>query len=349
MLAWMSRNANSSAPCSSYRRATSTGSPASRRLTKFTPLTTRPFATSRQGMMRLARPMAYCRAEFIPPRCKAWRSGRRNSALRLRRMGRPSRMNSALLALCRLERRLEIERAFVERAAGDRTGDAFALVAGELLDVLQAVDAAAGDDGNLQLAGELDGGLDVDAGQHAVAADVGVDDRFDAVILELLGQIENVVTAHLGPAVGRNLAFARVQADDDVSRERVAGVVQESGILHRRGPDDHVGNAVVEIALDGVEVADSAAKLHGDLFADHADDLADRELVLGLPRERAVEIDDVQTLCAQLKPVLRHRRRILREYGCRLHFALLQAHAMTVLDVDRGNDLHGGGRATGCR
>src|SRR5437870_4003905 len=47
-----------------------------------------------------------------------------------------------LLALCRLERRLEIERAFVERAAGDRTGDAFALVAGEFLDVLQAVDAA---------------------------------------------------------------------------------------------------------------------------------------------------------------------------------------------------------------
>ena len=41
-LARMSRNASSSAPCSSYRRATSTGSPASRRLTKLTPLTTRP-------------------------------------------------------------------------------------------------------------------------------------------------------------------------------------------------------------------------------------------------------------------------------------------------------------------
>jgi hypothetical protein len=32
---------------------------------------------------------------------------------------------------------------------------------------------------------ELDGGVDVDAGQHAVAADVGVDDRLDAVVLEL--------------------------------------------------------------------------------------------------------------------------------------------------------------------
>src|SRR5580765_4374844 len=50
----MSRNASSSAPCESYRRATSTGSPASRRLTKLTPLTTRPPVTSRQGMMRLA-------------------------------------------------------------------------------------------------------------------------------------------------------------------------------------------------------------------------------------------------------------------------------------------------------
>src|SRR5213593_3007642 len=207
-----------------------------------------------------------------------------NSALRLRRMGRPGRMNSALLALRRLERRLEIERAFVERAAGDRAGDAFALVAGEFLDVFQAVDAAAGDDGNLQLAGELDGGLDVDAGQHAVAADVGVDDRFDTVILELLGQIEDVVTAHLRPAVGRNLAFARVEADDDVARERVARVVQEPGILHRCGADDHEGDAVVEIAFYRVEVANAATELDRYLLADHADDLADRQLVLRFAR-----------------------------------------------------------------
>src|SRR5438270_11354746 len=48
----MSRKQSSSAPAASYAIALSTGSPASRRLTKLTPLTTRPSFTSRQGMTR---------------------------------------------------------------------------------------------------------------------------------------------------------------------------------------------------------------------------------------------------------------------------------------------------------
>src|SRR3954447_13303315 len=50
----MSRKINSSALCWLYRSASSTGSPASRRLTKLIPFTTRPAVTSRQGMIRLA-------------------------------------------------------------------------------------------------------------------------------------------------------------------------------------------------------------------------------------------------------------------------------------------------------
>src|SRR5205809_241929 len=50
----MSRKTSSSAPCVSYASAASTGSPASRRSTKRTPLTTRPSFTSRQGITRLA-------------------------------------------------------------------------------------------------------------------------------------------------------------------------------------------------------------------------------------------------------------------------------------------------------
>ena len=48
----ISRKQSSSAPALSYSIACSTGSPASRRSTKLTPLTTRPSFTSRQGMMR---------------------------------------------------------------------------------------------------------------------------------------------------------------------------------------------------------------------------------------------------------------------------------------------------------
>src|SRR5258706_429973 len=52
----MSRKVISSAPAASYLRAISTGSPASRSSTNFTPFTTRPAWTSRHGMMRLASP-----------------------------------------------------------------------------------------------------------------------------------------------------------------------------------------------------------------------------------------------------------------------------------------------------
>src|SRR5690242_21776467 len=49
----MSRKHNSSAPAASYAIAASTGSPASLKLTKLMPLTTRPSFTSRQGMTRI--------------------------------------------------------------------------------------------------------------------------------------------------------------------------------------------------------------------------------------------------------------------------------------------------------
>ena len=66
---------------------------------------------------------------------------------------------------------------------------------------------------------QLDGGLDVDAGEHAVAADVGVDHAFDAVVLELLRQVDDLVAGELAPAVGGDLAVLGVQADDDVAAE----------------------------------------------------------------------------------------------------------------------------------
>jgi hypothetical protein len=50
----MSRNVSSSAPSASYLAASSTGSPASRRFRKLTPLTTRPPSTSRHGITRTA-------------------------------------------------------------------------------------------------------------------------------------------------------------------------------------------------------------------------------------------------------------------------------------------------------
>src|SRR5271163_3761164 len=204
--------------------------------------------------------------------------------------------SASLAALRRLKRRLEVERAFVERAAGNSAADPLALITGKLLDVLKAVDPPAGDDRDLQLARELDRRLDVDASKHAVAADVGVHNCFDAVILELFRQIENIVSAHLRPAVGSDFALSGIQADDDVAGKRVASVVQEAGILHRGSADDDVADAVVEISLDGVQIPDPAAQLDRDFLTDDAHHLADRQLVFWLSGERPVQVDQVQTL-----------------------------------------------------
>ena len=63
----------------------------------------------------------------------------------------------------------------------------------------------------------------------------------------------------------------------------------------------------------------------------------------GTPATAPFRSTMMQALGALLEPVLRHRRGIFREHRGRVHLALLQADAMPVLDVDRGNDLHGGG------
>jgi hypothetical protein len=100
--------------------------------------------------------------------------------------------------------------------------------------------------------------------EHAVAANVGVDDGFDAVVLKLLAQVDDIVAGELAPAVGGDFAVARIQADDDVAAKRGAGVLQETGVFDRGGADDDVAQAGIQVTLDGVQITDTAAQLHID-------------------------------------------------------------------------------------
>ena len=211
----------------------------------------------------------------------------------------------------------------------------------------QAAQAAGGEHRNGQRLRQLDGGLEVDAGQHAVAADVGVDHGLDAVVLELLGQVDHLVAGELAPAVGGHLAVLGVEPDDHVAAECAAGVFQEARALDRGGADDHVAQAVVEIALDGVEVAQAAAELHRDLVADLAHDRLDRRLVDRLAGEGAVQVDQVQPARAGVEPAARHRGRVVAERGDGLHVALFEAHALAVFEVDRRDQQHGW-NSSGC-
>src|SRR6185437_13112191 len=87
-------------------RACATGSPASTRSTKLMPLTTRPSRTSRQGMTRIF----------------------------------------SIGSAYRRERNFEIDAAVVERAAEDRARDAIAFMRFERRDIVQAGNAARGND-----------------------------------------------------------------------------------------------------------------------------------------------------------------------------------------------------------
>ena len=130
------------------------------------------------------------------------------------------------------------------------------------------------------------------------------------------------MAGELAPAVGGDLAVLGIQADDDVAAEGAAGVFQEARVLDRGGADDHVAQAVVEIALDGVEVADAAAELHRDLVADLAQDGLDRGLVTRLAGKGAVQVDQMQPARAGFEPAPRHRGGVFAENGglrpCRL-------------------------------
>src|ERR1700674_4389009 len=71
----MARKTSSSAPCSEYDRAMATGSPWSRSSRKWVPLTTRPPATSRQGMIRLSN-MPYSKASELDEIFEQFQAGR---------------------------------------------------------------------------------------------------------------------------------------------------------------------------------------------------------------------------------------------------------------------------------
>src|SRR5690606_15579133 len=115
-----------------------------------------------------------------------------------------------------------------------------------------------------------------------------------------------------------------------------------AGVLDGGGADDHVAQPAVDVLLDGVEVADAASELHRDVVTHGLEDGAHRGEVLRLAGEGAVQVDEVQAPGAALQPGPRHRGGVLAEGGRLVHVALLQAYAVAVFQVDRGNQEHGG-------
>ena len=77
-----------------------------------------------------------------------------------------------------------------------------------------------------------------------------------------------------------------------------------------------------------------------DLVADLGQDRLDGGLVLGLAGEGAIEVDHVQSAGPLFDPVPGGGPGIFGEHGGSVHFALFKAHAVTILEVNSGNQQH---------
>src|SRR3569623_830905 len=271
--------------------------------TNFTPLTTRPLSTSRQGMMRLARPMLLSELirEFL-------------------RLG-------------------EIEAAFIQRATDHRAHHALACHFAQFADVVQTAHAAGGDHRHGDGARQRHGGVDVDAAHHAVAVNVGIHDGLHAFALEALGDVNDVMVGQLRPAIDRHFAVAGVEPRHEVAGKFRAGVTDEVRHVHRIGAEDHVIYAHRQIELDGLVVADPAADLDGHVGM-RLGAAADGVGIDGFAGEGAVETDDVQPAGARRHPAGGHRHRVVGKHRVVLHAPLAQAHAFTVFEIYGGYQQH---------
>src|SRR5690606_4104028 len=178
-------------------------------------------------------------------------------------------------------------------------------------DVFKVGQATRSNDRHRQGLCQLHRGFNVDTGQHAVAADVGVDDALDPIVFELFSEIDHFVPGELAPPVGGDLAILRVQSHDDVAAEGRAGVLEKTGVLHSCGADDHVAQTGIQIALDGVQITDASAQLNVHLRAHLLEDRSNRLLVLRFAGKGTVEIHQVHAPGPFVDPAPGHGRRAL--------------------------------------
>ncbi len=108
----------------------------------------------------------------------------------------------------------------------------------------------------------------------------------------------------------------------------------------RPRPDNHIGNAGVQVGLDSILVADTAADLNRDIrvFLDNA---VHDVRIDGLAGDSAVKINDVEPARALLHPAIGDVRGIVTVYFCVVHAPLAQANAFSIFYINRRDQQHG--------
>ena len=178
--------------------------------------------------------------------------------------------------------------------------------------------------------------------QHAVAVDVGVDDRRDAGVLEAPREVERARRRSVFAQPSTATLPSRASMPTAMRPGTAArGLADEAGVAHRRRADDDARRRPCRASPRCVaHVADAAAELHRHLTA-FEDRARRRRALTGLPANAPLR----STRCSHSKPARSNARAcaagIVVEHGRVRHVAVHQAHAFAVLEVDRGKQDHG--------
>ena len=111
---------------------------------------------------------------------------------------------------------------------------------------------------------ELRRRFDIDARERAIPADISIDDGPDARLLHTLRERDDIDISRDAPAIHRDDAVLRVDADDDAIAVFRAGRSHELRVAHGHGAENHAAHAEREHFIDVLERADAAAEFHGD-------------------------------------------------------------------------------------
>ena len=236
-----------------------------------------------------------------------------------------------------------IEPAVIERAAGDRAFEPGAVGLQQARRCRRRGEAAGGDDRDRHAPRRAPASPSMlRPVQHAVALDVGVDDRRDAGVLEALREIDrrrcSEVSAQPSTATLPPRASMPTAIWPGISARGLAA--RDSGSRTAAVPRMTRATPLLEPALDRRQVADAAAELHRD--ARRPSRMASTAAPFtGLPAKAPSR----STTCSHSKPCVSKLARLRggivvedrRLRPCRR----AQAHALAVLQVDRGKQDHG--------
>ena len=262
----------------------------------------------------------------------------------------------------------QVQAAGVDGLTTDRAFDVEMFVALEFPDVVDVGDTATGNHQQVGHIAQIGRTGHIDAGQHPIPADVGVDHPTHPQGSHAMAQFNYVQFAGLLPAVGRHFAVPGVDAHDDpLCAPAFDGLPYQVRVFDRGCAQHHPIRAQAQGQTDVLQAAHTPAKLDGygnrlanalqtaqiDGQLGHGQ-FCVRRLQTGHERRKstpviqsrgrvvecAVQIDHMQPLCALALPMAGHLRRVFTKNRLCIGVALTQTHTAPLTQVNCGVDNH---------